>query len=367
MSAATAVASAPGKLILLGEYAVLEGATALVAAVDRRAGAATRATSNAEIRVTAPDLGIETRGRLAADGTVRWDADAATADRLRLVATVVQAVATSTAALRDRRENHVISELVARGARPEDRAAGFAATLSTTAFFDTPGVKLGLGSSAALTVALAGALHALAGLDAPELADLVRIHRSAQGGRGSGADIAAALSGGVIEYSGGDADRPVAEPVRLPTGLHWCCAFTGRSTSTAGFLRALGAWRLRDPAAYRARMGDLTATAAAGATAARHNDLDALLEAIDAYRAQLDGLGGASGIDIVGAEHRAIGNAAAGCGVIYKPSGAGGGDIGVGFARDADHIGAFRRAVMRLGYVTVDAAVDPQGLTISSE
>ena len=32
-------ASAPGKVFLLGEYAVTEGATALVAAVDRRAEA----------------------------------------------------------------------------------------------------------------------------------------------------------------------------------------------------------------------------------------------------------------------------------------------------------------------------------------
>ncbi|MEY4583034.1 MAG: hypothetical protein RL701_7737, partial [Pseudomonadota bacterium] len=40
------VVSAPGKLMVIGEYAVLEGAEAVVAAVDRRAYASLREASS---------------------------------------------------------------------------------------------------------------------------------------------------------------------------------------------------------------------------------------------------------------------------------------------------------------------------------
>ena len=84
------IASAPGKLILLGEYAVLEGATALVAAVDRRASATVRRAvgetaleiDGGEIHVAAPDLGIDARGWRTADGTVHTLVDAWQGHRL---------------------------------------------------------------------------------------------------------------------------------------------------------------------------------------------------------------------------------------------------------------------------------------------
>lgn len=51
-------ASAPGKLVLIGEYGVLRGGPALVAAVDRRAEVSLEPGA-AGIRVTAPQLGLE--------------------------------------------------------------------------------------------------------------------------------------------------------------------------------------------------------------------------------------------------------------------------------------------------------------------
>ena len=44
MGAVQMIATAPGKLILTGEYAVLDGAPAVVVAVDRRAVARRNAT-----------------------------------------------------------------------------------------------------------------------------------------------------------------------------------------------------------------------------------------------------------------------------------------------------------------------------------
>lgn len=360
----TVTASAPGKLILLGEYAVLEGAPAFVAAVNRRATVRLTPRTDDEIRVHAPDLGIDAAGRLApgrSGASMRWATDERSAQRLRLVAQVIEAGAGTGA-----------------GTGPGTVIKGFEATLRTTAFFDSPGVKLGLGSSAALTVALAGALAAHFDRPSPALPGLVALHRSMQGGRGSGADIAAALVGGIIAYRANTRPVPTATPLRLPAGLSWQVVFTGRSASTPQMLARLAGWRAEHPAEYARHMTALTEIAQQAAdqtTAAPHRtaphrttpDPAALLDAIDRYASGLDALGAAAGLDIISADHRHLRNLAAAHGVIYKPSGAGGGDIGIAFSGDSGHSARFQQAVSEAGYRMIDMAVDSVGLTVADE
>lgn len=353
--AAVVEASAPGKLILLGEYAVLDGAPAIVMAVGRRAKVRLALSPEApagEIRVHAPDLGVTASARLTADGAPRWPDDE-TAEALRLVTTVFTALAEW------RRDRARAADSVIPG-----RADALDIHLDTAEFFETPGRKTGLGSSAALTVALAGALAAWYGEPSPTLTGLVAAHRALQGGRGSGADIGAALTGGIIVYRGADTVTPTAQPTRLPPGLHYVCVFTGRSASTADALARLADWRQSEPKAYRQALARLAETAEAGAAALMAADPDALLAAVAEYGMRLDALGGAAGIDIVSDDHRRLRNAATGCGVIYKSSGAGGGDIGIGISRDADHIEAFRRAATGLGYRIIDLSTASQGLDV---
>jgi phosphomevalonate kinase len=113
-------------------------------------------------------------------------------------------------------------------------------------------------------------------------------------------------------------------------------------------------------------MTQLAGIADAGARAVRGGDVTATLDAIGAYADGLDALGRDAAIDIMSAEHRDIRNAAGECGVIYKPSGAGGGDIGIGVSGDSSHIDALRRALSARGYRMIDVAVDAQGLTVES-
>lgn len=350
---ATIVASAPGKLMLLGEYAVLDGAPALVAAVDRRARVRIRRLPGPRSRINAPHLGLRAEVERHSDGGMTWVPADAPAGRLRLVATVLQ-------------------EAAADGAGP-----AIDAVLSTDDFFDRDRrAKIGFGSSAALTVALAGALRRLAGLARPDLAGLVRLHRAVQDGRGSGADIAASLTGGLIAYTPAGPSpavpapaapartrAPAVLPLAVPDDLHWCCVWTGRSTSTGDFLRRLDDWRRDRPADYAARLAGLTALAEAGAAALRGGDTATFLDTVAGYADALDGLGRASDIGIVGDEHRHIGEPASRYGVIYKTSGAGGGDIGIALSTDPDRLAAFRRQV-EPEFRTVDVAVDPQGLAV---
>ena len=130
-------ASAPGKLVLLGEYAVLEGAPALVLAVNRRATATLRPAAGRDWEIASPTLGIEARLRFGGS-TPAWMGTAA--PELAWVGTVME------------------------------RAPGIARVPACRVELETDRFylahrgtrhKLGLGSSAALTVALLGALVAV--------------------------------------------------------------------------------------------------------------------------------------------------------------------------------------------------------------
>lgn len=351
------VASAPGKLVLLGEYAVLEGAPAVTMAVDRRAGVTLRATQDGRCSVLAPDV-VEGRQPFAigAGGLPDWSAAGAAAARLNLVDEVLRGLAAD-----------------GLGLVP---GSGFELRLDTSAFFDALGAqrqKLGLGSSAALTVALASALAAFAGHAGAMaergdwLARLLALHRGFQGGQGSGVDVATSLAGGLIAYrlSGRDG-RPDAVPMPWPAALHRAFIWSGNSASTPKFLAILRDWRraaAAHEADYGARMAALTATAEASVSALVDGDAGGFLYCAGAYGRELRALGQASGVDIWSAAHEAIA-ALAGRhdGVVYKPCGAGGGDVGVLFATDPERLAAALAQLADAGFARVPLAVDPTGL-----
>lgn len=324
------LASAPGKLVITGEYAVLEGAPALVLAIDRQAHVVLEDSGDSDYEISAPGLGIHAaRGRLDATGRIAWPAlDAAVGASLRLVGAILETL----------------------GA--EERPPPFRASLDTRAFHaDGDGRrKLGLGSSAALTVALASAIRALGRRGAPSLDTLLAAHRRAQDGRGSGLDVAASLSGGLLRYRLHEGQPRIA-PAAWPPGLAWCCVWSGRPASTSFFLQRLAAWRAQAPARHAAAMRELgdCATAAADAASAT-----ALIEAVAAYAQALERLAAASGLDIFCPEHRALAALAVRLGVVYKTCGAGGGDIGIGLAMDPARLQAFRQAASAAGCAVLE-------------
>jgi len=167
-------ASAPGKLFLAGEYAVLAGAPALVAAVDRRAHV------RAVLEPGAGPLEVES----LAEGTRRVIHDP---ERDALGGGDAGAVL---AALRS-----------ARTAAPSLAAMRARVVVDTRAFL-ADGQKLGLGRSAATVAAAVAAL--LAGVGRQDRGEILQAalaaHALFQEGRGSGADVAAAVRGGVLEF-----------------------------------------------------------------------------------------------------------------------------------------------------------------------
>jgi hypothetical protein len=65
---------------------------------------------------------------------------------------------------------------------------------------------------------------------------------------------------------------------------------------------------------------------------------------------------------ILSEEHRRLRGLAEGCGVHYKPSGAGGGDFGIGFASDLDAAEEFADGVVTEGFRAIDLRIDGIGV-----
>jgi phosphomevalonate kinase len=345
--------SAPGKLVLFGEYAVLFGAPAAVAAVDRRAIVTLSPFDGNGWEFAAPGL-VAQRARLEVepDNTVRWQDEKLGRISFGLIDKVLRGIGES-------------------GSIDLVNLPPLAVTLDTRAFFESVGgwgSKLGLGSSAALTVAFVSALEVLAGEGAVgggegRIQKLVDLHRGAQGGAGSGIDVAASLLGGVIRYQLAD-DGSVADATSmvLPANLRMVFVWTGHAASTGDFLGRLRARREEGPQEVNPVLDELGEISSGGVGALADGDADRFFDAVDAFWGALDQLGTVIGMPILSDEHRALRQIAVDCGVRYKPSGAGGGDFGIGFATDSEAAAEFSRSAEASGFRVPGLRIDRLGV-----
>jgi phosphomevalonate kinase len=325
----TVTASAPGKLVLLGEYVVLDGATALVMACDRRCRARFAPAQGERCRLVS---------RMPDARAIEFPAGSPSGSPL------VDAV------LDD-------PEL---GADP----GAWAAEIDSSAFF-AGALKLGLGSSAAALVAFAGAVRAAAGRPGrPGLEALIRCHRAFQGGAGSGIDVAAALTGGVVRFSL-DRDRNAQiGSVRLPKSVGFAGIFAGGSASTPDLVGRYRRW-VDSGSARAARLRQQMFDAASrGCAAVMEDDGAAFVAAIGEYGGCLAQLGPEIGADLVTGAHRRIGDLAGEFELAYKVSGAGGGDVGIACGLDFDALRAFSAEAARRGIHVVPLTVDFEGLRV---
>ncbi|MFQ5547970.1 MAG: mevalonate kinase [Woeseia sp.] len=311
----TTVASAPGKVVVCGEYAVLDGAPAIGMAVNRRA--------RARISTAERDCHtVRTKGVVEGE----WTGQEIPAGDLDLL------------------------HEVWKSAGIEGR---FDIDLDTSEFVDTAsGSKLGLGSSAALTAALVTGISELAGKPQNVETKAIEAHQRFQQGRGSGVDVATSLNGGVIEYR-------MAGPCRSlpwPAGLQCAVLWSGRPSSTGDMLS-----RLDRPG--RQAPGLCDASAATAETWSGGNVLD-LLAALRLYVDALAKFDVDRSLGIFDAGHGELVAAAAGQNLVYKPCGAGGGDIGMVFASDARAVRDFADIAGDSGFQLLDVELQARGVLI---
>jgi len=297
----TVVASAPGKIVLSGEYAVLDGEPAISMAVDRRAVVTLEDTPDGECKLSTP-------GFTGDDG-------------------------------------YRIVDAVCGSSRPARNIV-----LDTRAFADD-GSKIGLGSSAALTVAL------VAGLSESEavLSEALLAHRAFQGGAGSGVDVATAVRGGLIEF---EMRSGAVTSLSWPAGLCMRVIWTGVPASTEAKLEKLAAQ------VARPSRSELLLAAARMAEAWRSGDADRIMADYIPYIGILRQFSVDHELDIFDAGHDQLTDAVMLGDLVYKPAGAGGGDIGILFGQDEAELDAFIVDHDELIHGVVQCALDPVGVRV---
>lgn len=305
--------NAPGKLVLWGEYAVLVGARAGVLAVDRFARCEVTTSDDSSV------WQITTKGFTS--DPISLNADWFASEQAPKV-------------------SHP-GALLWHAARANQWLPQNGATLhiDSSAFYQGQ-VKLGLGSSAAVCTALT---HLCAELSAPEPLPTTNLHtfptalaahRAAQQGAGSGIDVAASSLGGLLAYKLTDtkqSPKATTQPLDWPQGLHWQALWTGSPASTTNHLKRFDAWRASNSTKP---LADLVAAS---------NDCSELLDltTLGQYVTALRRFDSASQVGIYAKGHEDLHKLAGRVGVVYKPCGAGGGDLGVAFAADPAQLQKF--------------------------
>jgi mevalonate kinase len=264
-----------GKVILLGEHAVVFGHPAIAAGLPQGVRA----------RV-APG-----RGRLQAKD---WQLEAGLGD--------------------DSAAGRALGRLCARlGADP--------AALDVTLESELP-ARGGLGSSAAMAVAVARAVAARTGAGEADLDAAVMASEEVFHGNPSGVDAAAAARGGIGVFVRGEGWRPI--PVRQPIKL--CLGLSGRPRRTGDLVEAVAHLTRRTPAARQLCefLGELSR---AGLEALALGDVDTLGRLFDMAHGALAGLR-LSTVELERLVHGARGAGAIGA----KLTGAGGGGAVIALA-----------------------------------
>jgi phosphomevalonate kinase len=339
-------ASAPGKLVIAGEYAVLDGVPAISAAVNRRAVATVRPAAAGELRVA--NTGASYGYALGPDGLPAWSSDP------REFGAVFTATLRAIAA----------REPLAFRQQP------WQLTLDSSDFYiaEAGGAarKLGIGSSAAISVALTAALQSCLG-QAPDFALGLAAHRELQRGAGSGIDVATGWYGGVVlMQTAKGAAQPHIERLHWPEGLHIRPVWTGIPAVTTHMLQRLEVFR-RDSAASYAKLLQEFAEAMQHIRQHWHaDDAIRLAEGLSVYGELLAELDSAAAVGIWSEPHRAFLGLARSMGLGYKPSGAGGGDFGLVFSVDKASVDAFMHAVhARIVPQSHGVEWSPQGLLLN--
>lgn len=304
--------SAPGKLLLVGEYSVVFGGVGFAASVDR-----------CVVASPAPSEPVDTRNLV---------------DSCRAYAAMTLGDPPPALAWR------ADSSRLCKG-----------------------GVKLGLGSSAAVAAAAVTSLLVEREGELDVDAERNRIwsialgaHRAFQGGAGSGIDVAASVFGGVVGFRGGT--TPQVTPRRLPRDLHLVPLWTGRAASTRDLLAAVFDGAANVSQTFEGLLDEMVEVVESLLAGDAEPTATDWIAAAQRYGALMDRLGALVDAPIVTPMMRRLIVLAEELGGAAKPSGAGGGDVVLGFLGSEAAAAGFREAGRALGAMPIDLVIGVSGV-----
>jgi phosphomevalonate kinase len=391
------IASAPGKLILTGEYAVLDGAPALVAAIDRRVLARrhTGPLGSSPFLVAVADAIARRRGaddpaakaamEIVVDSSALYD----DATKLGLGSSAAVTVAATALALAAGHEPPVIDReevlaiaLAAHGAAQVSRRP----RRSTGEIVPAPAPRASVPEiTPGRTSASTGVLVQNAATRATGRAGTAN-EALPIAARGSGADIAAAVHGGLIAFTRTDlrveqvaadthrlraSDEPRIERLKWPAGLVLLPFFTGAPADTATLVAAVEAARVGNTAAVEAALAAIAKASRAACQAAAmplaEIAANALLAALKLAAHATEQLAAATGVPLVPPCVTRARAALATLGGTAKTTGAGGGDVGIAVIPATEDVTVARRLLIEAGCQPLVMKLDQTGVDLQPD
>ncbi len=260
-------ARAPGKVVMSGAYAVLEGAPAVVTAVDRYV----MADTSRPAELLTPEVKAVLRDRKAP-----WfDASALRSEAGKL-------------------------------------GLGSSAAILVASYGALIGAERAGISEEELRAAV--------------LEPCLAAHRSAQGG-GSGVDVAASVLGGTLVASKKGNAALTTRSIELPTDVHFEVLFAGAPATTSELVGKVRAFKARSPHSYGGVMENLVLAAEDAERAFEEGSGRGVIRALRDQLRGLTDLGEHAGIRIVTREVARLADIASEEDAVVLPAGAGGGDV----------------------------------------
>lgn len=318
-----ATASAPGKLLLLGDHAVVYNHPCLVTAVDIRYDAAVQRTENSVLEISTPEL--RQRGE-------------------------THCISAYQVGQTFRRETAFVEAAVAQVQQRYGIRSGLKIDTSG------PARSYGLGSSSAVTVATLAALDRVfeLGLSRRDLFSAGYQAVLDVQGLGSGFDVAAAVFGGTLYYVTGGAEIEPLHMVDLPLVV----GYSGTKVGTVDLVKSVAEQRRRFPSLINHIFTVIHEIVEGGRSSLIARDWNTLGQLMNIHHGMLEALG-VSTAKLSALIHAA--RSAGACGA--KLSGAGGGDCMFAVALDSDKL-AVEQAIAESGGEVIRLPLNVEGVRV---
>ena len=369
---------APGKLMLSGEWSVLEvGVPCIVMAINQKVGAKGKAAK--EIVFSAPDLGIEKIPAEFDGKKLTWKIplDEKQTEKLGVAKNAIELT---------------LAYLTAKNPRKKAKLFEMETFSSDTVakLPDGKTAKVGFGSSAAVCVAIVGAILKLNGykLDEKTTKNLIfkiacTAHYLAQGKVGSSFDIAASTYGGVLVYtrfdpawlvkemtSGKsisevmDSNWPAftAEPLTLPQNFELLTGFVGYSASTKELIVKINEAKEKNRGEYDKIISDIKGVTEKLISAIKTNSESEILSLVKQNRVLLKKFSDWSNNNLETKELGVLADTADKFGAAGKFSGAGGGDCGIAISFNPEISNKVKGSWKRKGIIPLKVKIDKKGV-----
>ncbi len=363
----------PGKLMLAGEWAVLEvGIPCVVMAIDKNVRV--HATPEKTISITAPDLRLSTKEADWNGTELVWKTTLTPEEKEKLLISE-HAIRTT------------LKYLQAKGKKVQLFSIRTASEETVVKLPDGKIAKVGFGSSAAACVAIVRAILKLHGIPTENQKELELVfklacmaHFEAQGKVGSSFDVAASTFGGMLLYkrfdpqwlqqqaTAGKNTVEIAEtewpalqiePLKIPKGFQLLIGYTGPDTSTKEMIKKVQACKEEKKEGYWNAMNAIRQCVEGLVPAIRQNNAEKIIEELQRNRNALIGLSEVSGIELETEKLAELANICENAGCAGKFSGSGGGGMGIGICFDPKTRHDIEEGWKKAGIVPVKANIAP--------